>query len=166
MSQTQLKVNLAKLKLDRIDRQILRDLQENGRMTNVELAKNAGISAPPCLRRVRHLEEQGLIRSYHAVIDPAAMGYPVTVMAMVKLNNVGEGDLKKFEQKLESWDMVREAHMMTGEFDFLLKIVAKDWDDYQQFLTNELVNAAGVSTVKSSLSVKLAKSKAGVPIQV
>jgi DNA-binding Lrp family transcriptional regulator len=100
------------------------------------------------------------------VIDPAAMGYPVTVMAMVKLNNVGEGDLKKFEQKLESWDMVREAHMMTGEFDFLLKIVAKDWDDYQQFLTNELVNAAGVSTVKSSLSVKLAKSKAGVPIQV
>ncbi len=154
------------VKLDKIDRRILSDLQLNGRITNVELAKNAGISAPPCLRRVRNLEESGIITSYHALVNHTAMGYPMTVFTGIKLKSVGEGELKKFEQQLDKWPMVREAYLMTGEFDFLLKIVAHDWDDYQSFLTTNLLDSHNVETVKSSLSVKTCKYLAGVPIAI
>ena len=135
-------------------------------MTNVDLAKRAGISAPPCLRRVRNLEEMGLIKSYHAKVDNAALGYPVTVFTLVKLVSLADGDLKKFEQQILDWSMVREAYMMTGENDFLLKIVARDWDHYQTFLTEHIITSPNVAGVKSSLSVKMSKDKAGVPIQV
>lgn len=154
----------SRIKLDRIDRRILSDLQENGRMTNVDLAKRAGISAPPCLRRVRNLEDMGLIKSYHAKVDTHAMGYPVTVFTQVKLVSLADGDLKRFEDQVQAWPMVREAYMMTGDNDFLLKIVARDWDDYQGFLTQHLVNNPNISGVKSSLSVKMSKDKPGVPI--
>lgn len=157
-------IQTKQVKLDRIDLRILKDLQTDGRITNVELAKNAGISAPPCLRRVRNLEESGLILSYHARVNAAALGFPMTVFTGVKLKSVGEGELKKFEQHVQKWDRVREAYMMTGDHDFLLKIVARDWDDYQNFLTNELLESANVATVKSSLSVKASKNEAGVPI--
>ena len=156
----------SRLKLDRIDRRILSDLQDNGRMTNVDLAERAGISAPPCLRRVRNLEEMGLIKSYHASLNASALGYPVTVFTLVKLVSLADGDLKKFEEQIESWAMVREAYLMTGDSDFLLKIVARDWDDYQNFLTQNLIKSPNVSAVKSSLSVKMVKDKPGVPIQV
>ena len=156
----------SRLKLDRIDRRILSDLQDNGRMTNVDLAERAGISAPPCLRRVRNLEEMGLIKSYHANLNASALGYPVTVFTLVKLVSLADGDLKKFEEQIESWAMVREAYLMTGDSDFLLKIVARDWDDYQNFLTQNLIKSPNVSAVKSSLSVKMVKDKPGVPIQV
>ncbi|PZP56350.1 MAG: ArsR family transcriptional regulator, partial [Micavibrio aeruginosavorus] len=96
-----------RIKLDRIDRRILSDLQDNGRMTNVELAKNAGISAPPCLRRVRNLEEMGLIKGYYTEVDEAALGYPVTVIALIKLTSVGDAELKKFEEQINGWDQVR-----------------------------------------------------------
>lgn len=152
------------VKLDKIDRRILNDLQVNGRITNVELAKNAGISAPPCLRRVRNLEDAGLIVSYHARVNASALGYPMTVFTNVKLKSVGEGELKKFEQQIERWPMVREAYLMTGDNDFLLKIVARDWDDYQNFLTTQLLDGPNVASVKSSLSVKTSKLLAGVPI--
>lgn len=155
---------VSRFKLDRIDRRILSDLQESGRMTNVDLAKRAGISAPPCLRRVRNLEEMGLIKSYHAKVDASAMGYPVTVFTLVKLVSLADGDLKKFEDQVQDWAMVREAYMMTGDSDFLLKIVARDWDDYQNFLTQHLVKSPNVSAVKSSLSVKMSKDKPGIPI--
>lgn len=155
-----------RIKLDRIDRRILSDLQDNGRMTNVELAKNAGISAPPCLRRVRNLEEMGLIKGYYTSVDEAALGYPVTIIAHVKLNNVGDGDLKKFEDQIDQWPLVRHAYMTTGEHDFMLKIVAQDWDAYQQFLTQQLLKDSNVSAVKSSLTIKVSKNKPGVPIEV
>lgn len=152
------------VKLDRIDRKIIADLQRDGRITNVELAKNAGISAPPCLRRVRNLEESGLILSYHARVNASVLGYPMTVFTSVKLKAVGEGELKKFELQIDQWDRVREAYMMTGDNDFLLKIVARDWDDYQNFLTTELLESPNVASVKSSLSIKTSKLLAGVPI--
>ncbi len=155
-----------RIKLDRIDRRILSDLQDNGRMTNVELAKNAGISAPPCLRRVRNLEEMGLIKGYYTEVDEAALGYPVTVIALIKLNSVGDTELKKFEEQINGWDQVRESYMMTGEHDFMMKIVAQDWDAYQQFLTNDLLKATNVAAVKSSLTVRVTKSKPGVPIEI
>ncbi len=135
-------------------------------MTNVELARRAGISAPPCLRRVRALEDAGFIRGFHADIDPVALGYNVTVFAQVGLNSQAEGDLKAFESLVNQWDQVRECHMLAGETDFLLKVVARDWDDYQRFLTTRLTAAPNVAHVKSALAIRTAKLKPGVPIEV
>ena len=157
---------MRRVKLDKIDRKILKDLQEDGRMTNVDLATRAGISAPPCLRRVRALEESGYIRGYHAVIDPAAMGYSVTVFAQVKLVSQAEPDLKKFVELIESWPLVRECHMLAGETDFLLKIVAKDWDSYQHFVTEQLTSAPNVTSVKSALGIRTCKEIPGVPVDL
>ena len=112
---------MRRIKLDKIDRRILRDLQANGRMTNVELARRAGISAPPCLRRVRALEEAGFIRGYHADVNPEALGFGVTVFAQVGLSSQAEPDLKAFESLVATWPEVREVHMLAGETDFLLQ---------------------------------------------
>ncbi|MBC8791374.1 MAG: ArsR family transcriptional regulator [Tagaea sp. CACIAM 22H2] len=153
-------------KLDDVDHQILHDLQEDGRMTNVDLAKRAGISAPPCLRRVRVLEEAKIIRGYHAEIDPHALGYGVTVFASVSLKSQAEADLRAFHELIDSWPMVRECHMLTGETDFLLKVVAADWDAYEKFLTTQLTAAPNVATVKSALTIKTTKHMPGVPIEI
>jgi len=155
---------MQRVKLDRIDRQILRDLQADGRITNVELAQRAGISAPPCLRRVRALETSGFIRGYHADIEPKAMGYNVTVFAHVGLSSQAEHDLEAFESLIRQWPEVRECHMLAGETDFLLKVVARDWDAYQNFLTARLTAAPNVSHVKSALSIRTSKAEPGVPI--
>lgn len=157
---------MPKVKLDRIDRKILHDLQENGRMTNVELAQRAGISAPPCLRRVRALEEAGVIKGYHADIDPNSLGFGVSVFAQVGLSNQAETDLKKFEDLVRTWPLVRECYLVSGEADYILKIVAEDWDAYQKFLTSHLTTAPNVSHIKSALGIRVAKHKPGVPVDV
>lgn len=157
---------MKKLKLDKIDKKILKNLQQNGRITNVDLAKSVGISAPPCLRRVRSLEEQGVIKSYHANIDPSILGYTVTIFAMVRLTSQAESDLVAFEQHVSALPMVRECHMLAGDVDFMLKIVARDWDNYQEFLKNELTGAPNVTSVKSSLAIRSAKSEPGSPIEI
>ncbi len=157
---------MQRVKLDRIDRRILADLQADGRMTNVDLARRAGISAPPCLRRVRALEEAGFIKGYHAEVDPQALGFNVTVFAHVGLNSQAEGDLRAFEALVRQWPEVRECHMLAGETDFLLKIVAQDWDDYQRFLTTRLTAAPNISHVKSALGIRTSKLEPGVPIRV
>lgn len=154
------------VKLDRIDRRILRDLQNDGRMTNVELARRAGISAPPCLRRVRALEKSGVVKGYHAHLDAQALGYAVTVFAQVGLSSQAERDLKAFEDLVGSWPQVRECHMLAGETDFLLKVVAQDWDAYQTFLTTKLTTAPNVSHVKSALAIRTGKLMPGVPVAV
>jgi DNA-binding Lrp family transcriptional regulator len=155
---------MRRAKLDRVDRRILRALQDDGRMTNVELARRAEISAPPCLRRVRALEEGGYIRGYHADINPEALGFGVTVFAQVGLSSQAETDLKSFEALMQSWPEVRECHMLAGETDFLLRIVAVDWDAYQRFLTTRLTAAPNVTHVKSSLAIRTCKNVPGVPI--
>ena len=154
-----------KIKLDMVDRQILHDLQNDGRMTNVELAKRAGISAPPCLRRVRALEDADIIKGYHADIDADALGFSVQVFAFVGLTSQAEVDLQDFEMLVSTWPQVRECHMLMGETDFLLKIVAHDWDDFQKFLTGYLTPAKNVSHVKTALAIRSAKQLAGVPIE-
>ncbi len=157
---------MSRVKLDKIDRKIIDNLQKNGRMSNVSLAKEVGISAPPCLRRVRVLEKAGFIKSYHARLDHKALGYGVTIFSMVKLNSHTDVDLKKFEESCSQWDCVRECWMLTGDTDFLLKIVARDWDDYQGFLTNQLIAAVNVSSVKSSLSIRASKDVPGIPVDL
>jgi DNA-binding Lrp family transcriptional regulator len=157
---------MRRVKLDRIDRRILHDLQAKGRMTNVELAKRAGISAPPCLRRVRALEKAGLIKGYHAEVNAEALGFTVTVFAQVGLSSQAEADLRAFEQLVASYPEVRECHMLAGEADFLLRIVATDWDAYQRFLTSKLTPAPNVSHVKTALAIRSTKTEPGVPIPV
>lgn len=157
---------MKRIKLDKIDKKILKDLQEDGRITNVELADRAGISAPPCLRRVRSLEENEFIHGYHAHLDHSKLGYGVMIFAQVGLKKQSEADLKAFEDLVELWDNVRECHMLAGDMDFLLKVVAKDWDEYQKFLTEKLTAAPNVEAIKSSLAIKMSKYKPGVPIDV
>jgi len=159
-------MNHSRVKLDRIDRRILHDLQENGRITNVELARRAGISAPPCLRRVRALEDAGLITGFHADLNVKALGFNVTVFANVGLKSQAEADLDIFEALVKSWPEVRECHMLAGETDFLLKIVSPTWVQYQTFLTTKLTAATNVNVVKSALSVRTTKQIPGVPVEV
>lgn len=157
---------MAVSKLDPIDRKILAELQANGRMTNVELAKRVGISAPPCLRRMRTLEEAGFIRGYHAQVDSRELGFEVQVFAMVGLRSQAEVDLSAFEARCRAWPLVRECHMLNGEVDFVLKCVAPDLSTFQSFLTGELTAADNVASVKTSLVIRTAKDEAGVPFEV
>ncbi|MEM8823672.1 MAG: Lrp/AsnC family transcriptional regulator [Pseudomonadota bacterium] len=153
-------------KLDSIDRQILAELQADGRMTNVELARRVGISAPPCLRRVRALEESGLIQGYHADVDARTLGFEVQVFAMVSLLRQAESDLSAFEALARQWPLVRECHMLNGEIDFILKCVAPDLSTFQSFLTGQLTAAENVASVKTSLVIRGAKDVPGVPFEV
>lgn len=153
-------------KLDPIDRMILAELQADGRMTNVELAKRVGISAPPCLRRVRSLEEAGFIRGFHADVDARALGFEVQVFAMVGLHSQAETDLSAFEARCAEWPLVRECHMLNGEIDFILKCVAPDLSSFQSFLTGQLTSADNVASVKTSLVIRGAKDEPGVPFDV
>lgn len=153
-------------RLDPIDRKILAELQADGRMTNVELARRVGISAPPCLRRVRTLEEAGYIRGYHADVDARALGFEVQVFANVGLQSQAESDLNAFEARCAEWPLVRECHMLNGEVDFILKCVAPDLSTFQRFLTEELTAAANVASVKTALVIRGAKNEPGVPFDV
>jgi len=157
---------MAANKLDEIDRKILAELQADGRMTNVELAKRVGISAPPCLRRVRTLEEAGYIRGYHADVNPRELGFEVQVFAMVRLHGQSEADLSAFEGRCRGWPLVRECHMLNGEIDFILKCAAPDLSSFQSFLTEQLTSADNVASVKTSLVIRCAKDEPGVPFDV
>lgn len=152
---------MAVSKLDPIDRKILAELQANGRMTNVELAKRVGISAPPCLRRMRTLEEAGYIRGYHAQVDSRELGFEVQVFAMVGLRSQAEADLSAFEARCRAWPLVRECHMLNGEVDFVLKCVAPDLSTFQSFLTGELTAADNVASVKTSLVISDRQGRGG-----
>jgi DNA-binding Lrp family transcriptional regulator len=156
---------MASQKFDQIDLQILAELQKNGRMTNVELAQMVGLTAPPCLRRVRALEESGVIRSYHADLDAAKLGYGITVFAMVSLRSQAESDLKSFEDYVGQLPEVRECYMLNGEIDFLLKVVARDLQSFQSFLTAHLTSAPNVTSVKTSLTIRTAKQLSGIPVE-
>jgi DNA-binding Lrp family transcriptional regulator len=155
---------MAALNFDAIDLKLLAELQADGRITNVDLAAKVGLTAPPCLRRVRTLEQSGAIKSYHADIDPASLGYTIMVFAMVSLKSQAEDDLRSFEALMRSLPEVRECHMLNGEIDFILKIVAHDLQSFQEFLTSKLTSAANVSSVKTSLTIRTAKDEPGVPI--
>ena len=157
---------MAGSKLDPIDRHILAELQADGRMPNDEWAKRVGIPAPPCLRRVRTLEEAGFVKGYHADIDARELGFEVQVFAMVRLQSQAEADLSTFEQRCRDWPLVRECHMLNGEIDFILKCVAPDLSSFQSFLTGELLKAENVANVKTSLVIRCAKDEPGVPFDV
>jgi DNA-binding Lrp family transcriptional regulator len=149
--------------LDEVDLQILAELQQDGRITNVELARRVGLSAPPCLRRVRRLEEEGVIRGYHAELDPAALGFQITFFALVGLESQKEAVLSAFEALVTAWPEVRECHMIRGGGDFLLRLVARD-TAHENALTARLTGAAQVARVQTLQTIRTAKDLAGVPV--
>lgn len=150
---------------DEIDQRLLAELQAEGRVTNVELASRVGLTAPPCLRRVRALEESGAIRGYHADLDAATLGFTITVYAMVSLKSQAEDALRAFENHVATLPNVRECHMLNGEIDFILKIVSKDLQSFQEFLTSHLTPAPNVGSVKTSLVIRTSKNQPGVPLE-
>jgi DNA-binding Lrp family transcriptional regulator len=151
-------------RLDAIDRHILRELQNDGRITNVELARRVGISAPPCLRRMRALELAGYVKGYRGLLDEKLLGYEVTVFAMVHLSSQAEADLKAFEDFVRKEPLVRECWMLSGEIDFILKCVAPDLKTFQAFVA-ELTAAPHVRNVKTSLTLRNSKDAAMVPME-
>lgn len=151
--------------LDAIDRRLLAELQDEGRVTNVELAQRVGLTAPPCLRRVRALEDAGVIRGYHADLDPAKLGYSIMVFALVSLKSQAEDALRQFEDHMRALPEVRECHMLNGEIDFIVKIVSRDLQSFQEFLTSKLTAAPNVASVKTSLTIRTAKQVPGVPLE-
>jgi DNA-binding Lrp family transcriptional regulator len=148
--------------LDAIDRRILAELQDDGRMTNVELARRAGISAPPCLRRVRRLEEAGVIRGFHADTDPQRLGWEITFFAIVGLESQKELVLSGFEQMVADWPEVRECHMIRGGGDFLLRLVARD-TAHENILTQKLTGSPHVSRVQTLQTIRTSRYQTGVP---
>jgi DNA-binding Lrp family transcriptional regulator len=153
-------------KLDGVDWKILRELMADGRITNVTLAQRAGITPPPCLRRVRALEEGGFIRGYHAEVDEAMLGYNLIVFVMVTLHSQSETDLRAFENLVLTWPAVRECYMMSGDFDYHLKCVATDMPAFQDFLLREVTPAPNVASVKTFVTIRQSKSEAGVPVNL
>ena len=149
--------------LDSIDRRILAELQVDGRMTNVELARRADITAPPCLRRMRRLEEAGIIRGYHADTDPAQLGWEITFFAIVGLESQKESVLTAFERHVGGWPEVRECHMIRGGGDFLLRLVARD-TAHENSLTQQLTGAPTVARVQTLQTIRTSRNLAGVPL--
>lgn len=158
-----MKQNESEKRLDDIDRIILRELQQDGRMTNVDLAEKAGISAPPCLRRVRRLEEAGMIRGYHADLNPAELGYPITLFAVVGLDSQKLTVLSAFETMVATWPEVRECHMIRGGGDFLLRLVARD-TAHENELTARLTGGENVTRVQTLQTIRTSKNEVGVPV--
>ncbi|SDR34712.1 Lrp/AsnC family transcriptional regulator [Pseudovibrio sp. Tun.PSC04-5.I4] len=153
-----------KARLDSIDWQILKELQGNGRITNVELARRVGISAPPCLRRVRALEEAGLIRGYRTLLDEKQLGYEVTAFVMVGLHNQTEADLVAFEAQVKEWPLVRESYMVSGEVDFIMRCTAKDLESFQNFIIRDVTSTNNVDHVRTALTIRRIKDEPNVPI--
>jgi DNA-binding Lrp family transcriptional regulator len=155
-----------KVRLDAIDWRILRELQDDGRITNVELSKRVGISAPPCLRRVRALEDAGIIQGYRALLDEKLVGYDVAAFAFVGLHSQAEPDLVAFEERVRAWPVVREAWMLSGEIDFVLHCVAPNLRVFQDFVIGELTSAPNVASVRTALTIRQSKNAPAVPIGV
>jgi DNA-binding Lrp family transcriptional regulator len=151
-------------RLDATDWRILKELQANGRISNVDLARKVGISPPPCLRRVRALEQAGMISGYFGMLDEKTVGFEVIAFAMVALHSQSESDLRAFENRVLAWPLVRECYMLSGESDFLLKCVAPDLTSFQDFIIQELTAAPNVAGVKTTLVLRRVKFEPGVPV--
>lgn len=154
-----------KADLDAIDWKILRELQNEGRVTNVELSRRVGISAPPCLRRVKRLEDAGLIQGYRAILNGPALGFDVVAFCQIGLHRQSEADLKAFADRTRNWPIVRRAWMVSGDSDFLLQCVATDLVAFQTFVIEELTSTPNVDTVRTALTIRQVKDEGPVAIR-
>lgn len=153
-----------KADLDAIDWKILRELQNEGRVTNIELSRRVGISAPPCLRRVKRLEEAGVIQGYRALLNGPALGFDVVAFCQIGLKHQSEAELKAFADRTRNWPIVRRAWMVSGDSDFLLHCVATDLGTFQSFVIEELTSTPNVDTVRTALTIRLVKDEGPVAI--
>ncbi|KVH32465.1 AsnC family transcriptional regulator [Burkholderia cepacia] len=151
-------------KLDAIDRRILRALQQNSNQTNAELAQRAGLSATPCLRRVHLLEEQGVIDAYVALLNPAAVDLRFTAFVRVTLERQDKTTVERFAREMEQAPEVLECHLMAGSYDYLLRVIARDLDDYQRFQMETLTQIEGVRNVETEIPLKRIKQTVRLPI--
>ena len=150
--------------MDYIEYKILSTLQSNARLTNLELAKQVGLSASPCLRRVKSLEDIGIISGYSAIIDQNKVDLSVNVFVQISLERQSEEGLEIFEEKIIEYKEVMEAYLMTGEADYLLRIVVKDLQTYEKFLKENLTRIPGISSIRSYFSLKQVTRKYNLPI--
>tara|TARA_B100000686_G_scaffold319922_1_gene371048 strand:- start:165 stop:641 length:477 start_codon:yes stop_codon:yes gene_type:complete len=151
--------------MDYIEYKILSALQENSRINNIELAKKVGLSPSPCLRRVRSLEEKKIISGYSAIINQNKVDLSVNVFVQVSLEKQSEDKLQIFEQKIQEYEEVMEAYLMTGDADYLLRIVVKDIQTYEHFLKVNLTSIPGIASIRSYFSLKQVTRKFNLPIQ-
>ena len=152
------------MNLDEIDLKILAELQANARMRNIELAEKVALSASPCLRRVRRLEELGVIKGYAALVDQQAVDLPVNVFIQVTLEKQIEPALESFERRIRQWPEVMECYLMTGDADYHLRVVAMDLAQYERFLMEKLTRVPGVASIKSSFSLKQVSYRTALPV--
>ncbi|CAM2181574.1 Bkd operon transcriptional regulator [Burkholderia latens] len=152
------------IKLDAIDRRILRALQRNSNQTNAELAQQAGLSPTPCLRRVHLLEEHGVIDAYVALLNPAAVELRFTAFVRVTLERQDKTTVERFAREMEQAPEVLECHLMAGSYDYLLRVIAKDLDDYQRFQMETLTQIEGVRNVETEIPLKRIKQTVRLPI--
>jgi DNA-binding Lrp family transcriptional regulator len=138
--------------MDSKDRQILRELQGDGRLTNQELSERVNLSPSPCLRRVRLMEEQGVIKGYTALVDQKAWGLPVTVFIRLKLERHSDEAVNAFEQAIIAMPQVLDCWLMTGRSDYLLRVIAADLDDYERFVRRELQRVPGIASIDTSFA--------------
>jgi Lrp/AsnC family transcriptional regulator, leucine-responsive regulatory protein len=160
---TMLSHSAAQATLDAIDRRILRHLQDNARLTNVELAEKVGISSSPCWRRVRALEESGVIARYVTLIDAVAAGMPISVFINVSLEKQIEPALQRFEKAVRGRPEILECYLMTGDADYLLRVVMPDLGAYERFLLEHLTRIPGVASIRSSFALKQVKYSTALP---
>ena len=151
-------------RLDAIDRRILEHLQDNARISNVDLAARVGISASPCWRRVRELEESGVISNYVTLIDAASVGLMVSVFVNVSLERQVERELDVFQNAIRERPEVMECYLMTGEADFLLRVVVPDLMAYERFLMDHLTRVPGIASIRSSFALKQVKYRTALPL--
>ena len=152
------------MELDAIDRRILAILQENARVSNVELAEASGISASPCWRRVRELERTGVISRYVTLVDPATVGMTLSVFIQVSLEKQVESALEDFEREILDRPEVMECYLMTGDADYLLRVVVADLGAYERFLMDHLTRISVVANIRSSFALKQVKYRTALPV--
>jgi Lrp/AsnC family leucine-responsive transcriptional regulator len=150
--------------MDQIDRKLLQLLQQDGRMTSQALADRVGLSPSPCLRRIRIMEEKGIIRGYVALVDQKKVDLPVSVFISIKLERQREEELDAFNAAVSQWPEVVEAYLMTGQQDFLLRVVVSDLDAYERFLKTKLTRVEGVSSIESSFALGQVKHTNVLPL--
>ena len=155
---------MVKKQIDSTDLKILRILQDEGRISNLDLAKKINMSPPPTLRRVRDLEQGGFIDEYRANINAAKLGFDLTVWIFVSLKNQNEESLRQFEKLVWGWEQVRECYMLNGEVDFILKCVSKNMEEFNNFLTNQVTSYENISSVKTAFAIKTTKALGKVPL--
>ncbi len=152
------------MKLDHIDHKILRHLQENARITNADLADRVGLSPTPCLRRLRRLEADGVIKGYHTEIDREALGVNVTVIILVKLEREDDKTLREFEKAIKNREEVMECYLVTGKFDYFIRVVVPSLAAYETFLSETMLRMPNIATVESSFTLREVERKVVMPI--